>query len=141
MRKKKRAKVERVPEKEKEEKYVCFLCNNISNYRNCLYQECLRMSLNDNSKILEKKTTKMEMMKTNKNKNRKALWTHDQKKMTVTMVALVEVVVSVVVSVALRLVKQRSLKVEVAVLVEMVARAGVVVLIVVENSWGQGEIC
>ena len=59
------------------------------------------------------------------------------KKMTVTMVALVEVVVSVV----LRLVKQRPLKVEVAVLVEMVARAGVVVLIVVENSWGQGEIC
>ena len=83
----------------------------------------------------------MEMMKTNKNKNRKALWTHDQKKTTVTMVALVEVVVSVVVSVALRLVKQRPLKVEVAVLVEMVARAGVVVLIVVENSWGQGEIC
>ena len=95
------------------------------------------MSLNDNLKILEKKTTKMEMTKTNKNKNRKALWTHDQKKTMVTMVALVEVVVSV----ALRLAKQQPLKVEVAVLVEMVARVGVVVLIVVENSWGQGEIC
>ena len=95
------------------------------------------MSLNDNSKILEKKTMKMEMTKTNKNKNRKVLWTHDQKKMTVMMVALVEVVVSV----ALRLAKQWLLKVEVAILVEMVTRAGVVVLIVVENSWGQGEIC
>ena len=93
------------------------------------------MSLNDNSKILEKKTMKMEMTKANK--NRKALWTHDQKKTMVMMVALVEVVVSVV----LRLAKQQLLKVEVAVLVEMVARAGVVVLIVVENSWGQGEIC
>ena len=81
LRKKKRAKVECVPEKEKEEKVcLCFLCNNISNYCNCLYRECLRMSLNDNSKILEKKTIKMEMMKTNKNKNRKALWTHDTKK-------------------------------------------------------------
>ena len=57
------------------------------------------MSLNDNSNILEKKTTKMQMMKTNKNKKRKALWTHDQKKtmvMTVVMEVLVEVVVSVV---------------------------------------------
>ena len=95
------------------------------------------MSLNDNSKILEKKTMKIEMMKMNKNKKRKALWTHDKKKMMVTMVALVAVVVLVV----LRLAKQRPLKVVVAVLVEMVARAGVVVLIVVENSWGQGEIC
>ena len=94
------------------------------------------MSFNDNLKILEKKMTKMEMM-TNKNKNRKALWTHDQKKTMVTIVAMVEVVVLV----ALRLAKQWPLKVEVAILVEMVARAGVVVLIVVENSWGQGEIC
>ena len=95
------------------------------------------MSLNDNFKILGKKTTKMETTKTNKNKNRKALLTYDQKKTTVMMVALVKVVVSV----ALQLAKQRLLKVEVALLVEMLARAGVVVLIVVENSWGQGEIC
>ena len=95
------------------------------------------MSLNNNSNILEKKTTKMEMMKTNKNKNRKALWTHDHRKMTVAMEVLVEVVVSVV----LRLVKQWPLKVEVAILVEMVARVGVAVLILVEKSWGQGEIC
>ena len=52
-----------------------------------LYQECLRMSLN-NSNILEKKATKMEMTKMNKNKKRKALWIHNQKKMMVTMVAM-----------------------------------------------------
>ena len=98
------------------------------------------MSLNDYLNILEKKTTKMEMMKMSKNKNRKALWTHDPKKMTVTMVAM-EVLVEVVVSVVLRLAKQRPLKVEVAILLEMVARVGVAVLILVEKSWGQGEIC
>ena len=58
----------------------------------------------------------------------------------VTMVAM-EVLVEVVVSVVLQLAKQQLLKVEVAVLVEMVARAGVVVLILVEKSWGQSEIC
>ena len=91
------------------------------------------MSLNDNSKILEKK-----MMKTKK--KRKALWIHDQKKTMVTMVVM-EVLVEVVLSVVLLLVKKWPLKVEVAVLVEMVARAEVVVLILVEKSWGQGEIC
>ena len=59
------------------------------------------MSLNDNSKILEKKTTKMKIMKTKK--KRKALRIHNQKKMTVTMVMTVvmEVLVEVVLLVVL----------------------------------------
>ena len=74
-------------------------------------------------------------------KKRKALQIHDPKKTTVTMVVmevLVEVVLLVVLLVEV-LAKKHRLKVEAAVLMEIVARAEVAVLVLVAKSWEQGE--
>ena len=81
----------------------------------------------------------MKMMKTTN--KRKALQIHDPKKTMVTMVVM-EVLVEVVLFVVLLmevLAKKCRLKVEAAALVEKVARAEVVVLVLVAKSWEQGE--